>query len=190
MEDAPQRTHLDNAAFIAELRALAPADLLRLRKKSAYRALGTGMQGGDLLNEAIRRTLEEHGRSCPADVPVTVYLDRAMRSIADGERAKFTREFPAGSGHDESEPVGALPDAGPSPAQTALDRIELQRVVDRIQHIFAADPQALAVVIGDMEGWSAAEIKEMEAMGDTQYATARRRVRRAIEREFGGEHQQ
>lgn len=186
MTGFPQRAYLDNAAFIAALRALEPADLLRLTKKSAYRALGAGVEGGDLLNEAVRRTLEEDGRNCPADVPVAVYLDNAMRSIADGERGKYARETPAGDGHDEKSSIGKLAYEGPSTADAALGRIELQRVVDRIQDIFADDPQAQAVVIGDMEEWSADEIKEMEPMDDKQYAAARRRVRRAIEREFGG----
>jgi hypothetical protein len=182
----PCSAHLDNAAFIAALNALAPADLLRLRKKSAYRAMGTGMEGDDLLNEAIQRTLEEEGRKCPADVPVAVYLDNAMRSIADGEREKYARRMPVGDGHDEYSPVGKLADGNPSPADAALDRIEFQRVVGRIQDIFADDPQAQAIVIGDMEGWSPGEIKEMEPMDDKQYAAARKRVRRTLEREFGG----
>lgn len=186
MTGVPRSAHLDNAAFIAALSALAPADLLRLRKKSGFRAMGTGMEGDDLLNEAVQRTLEDNGRSCPADVPVAVYLDNAMRSIADGEREKYARQRPGGDGHDENSPVGKLADGNPSPADAALDRIELQRVVDRIQEIFADDPQAQAVVIGDMEGWSPDEIREMEPMDDKQYATARKRVRRALEREFGG----
>lgn len=186
MKGVPRDAHLDNAAFISGLDALAPADLLRLRKKSAYRAAGTGMEGDDLLNEAIQRTLEEDGRNCPADVSVAVYLDNAMRSIADGEREKYARRTPVGDGHDEKSPVGKLADGNPSPVDGALDRIELERVVRRIQDIFADDPQAQAIVIGDMEGWSREEIREMEPMEDKQYTAARRRVRRALEREFGG----
>ena len=185
MAGVTRDAHLDNAAFVAALVALEPADLIRLRKKSTYRAVGTGMQGDDLLNEAILRTLEEHGRNCPANVPVAVYLDNAMRSIANGEREKYARRMPVGDGHDEKSAVGKLPDGNPSPADTALDRIELERVVDRIQEIFADDPQAQAIVIGDMEGWSSEEIKEMEPMDNRQYASARRRVRRALDREFG-----
>ena len=186
MTGAPRSAHLDNAGFIAALSALALTDLLRLRKKSAYRAMGTGMEGDDLLHEAVQRTLEDDGRNCPADVPVAVYLDNAMRSIAEAEREKYARQTPAGDGHDEDSLVGKLADGNPSPADAALDRIELQRVVDRIQEIFADDPQAQAVVIGDMEGWSPEEIRQMEPMDDKQYAAARKRVRRALEREFGG----
>ncbi len=189
MAGVTRNAHLDNAAFVAALDALEPADLIRLRKKSAYRAAGTGMDGDDLLNEAIHRTLEEDGRNCPADVPVVVYLDNAMRSIADGEREKYARRIPVGDGHDEKSAVGKLADNNPSPADAALDRIEFERVVDRIQEIFAEDPQAQAIVIGDMEGWSPEEIKEMEPMNEKQYASARRRVRRALEREFGGRYQ-
>jgi len=186
--DAPQRNYLDAAAFLTALRALGPADLLRLSKKSAYRAAGTGMKGDDLLHEAILSTLEEDGRNCPADVPIHVYLDNAMRSIASGEREKYARETPAGSGHDEDGPIGSYADKRPTPAVAALAHIELEDVVNRLQNIFADDPQALAIVIGDMEGWSATEVKEIESMDDKQYATARRRVRRAIEREFGEEN--
>lgn len=182
----PCSAHLDNAAFIAALNALASADLLRLRKKSAYRAMGTGMEGDDLLNEAIKRTLEEGGRKCPADVPVAVYLDNVMRSIADGEREKYSYRTPVGDGHDENSPVGRLADGNPTPADAALNRIELERVVVRIQDIFANDPQAQAVVIGDMEGWSPKEIREIEPMDDNEYVAARKRVRRTLEREFGG----
>ena len=45
MTGVPQRAYLDSEAFNAALRALEPADLLRLRKKAAYRAPGTGMEG-------------------------------------------------------------------------------------------------------------------------------------------------
>ncbi len=186
MTGVSTRKYLDAAAFRGALDVLTSAELLRLRKKSAFHALGTGMGGDDLLQEAIRRTLEPDGRRCPADVPVAVYLGNAMRSIADGERAKYSREAPAdGEDCDERE-AGVGADPSPSTEATVMARDELERTVERLETMFADDPQALAVVIGDMEGWSPAEIKEAESMDDTQYATARRRVRRAIEREFGG----
>jgi DNA-directed RNA polymerase specialized sigma24 family protein len=180
-----ERPCLDNEAFRAAIAALSPIALFRLEKKANYYALGSGLDGGDLLNEAIMRTLDENGRNCPADVSVTTYLANAMRSIADGEREKFHREMPAGGGHDEDNPIGKHADPAPSPATTALERIDLKRVLDRLQQLFADDPQALAILIGDMEGWSPEEIKEMEPMDDKAYVAARKRVRRTIEREFG-----
>lgn len=175
--------------FRAALDALAPKDLIRLTKKGEYYAFGTGVEGNDLLNEAIARSLSGEGRSCPADVQITVYLSSAMRSIADAERNKFKREAPAGGGHDEDSKIGAHPDARSSPADTAIARIELEGVLRRLQEVLAHDLQAQAVLIGDMEGWSAEEIRHVESMDDNAYVAARRRVRRIIEREFGGVRQ-
>lgn len=186
MAGVPRSATLDNAAFIAALDALAPTELLRLRKKSAYRAAGTGMEGDDLLNEAICRTLEEDGRNCPANVPIAVYLDNAMRSIADGEREKYIRQVPVEDWDEKYSEVNKSMNKNLSSDDAVLDSIELEQIVDRIQDIFADDPQAQAIVIGDIEGWSPEEIKEMEPMDDKQYASARRRVRRTLEREFSG----
>ncbi|MEQ8353983.1 MAG: hypothetical protein RH942_00485 [Kiloniellaceae bacterium] len=177
---------MTNDAFIAAINSLSDAGFVRLRKKAMHRAMGTGLEADDLLNEAIRRTLDEGGRSCPSDVPIDVYLDNAMRSIANGERAKYLRSLPSGDGHDEGSVIGSVSDCRPSPAEVALAKIDLEEIVRRIESIFAEDPQAQAIVIGNMEGWTPAEIKEVEPMDDIQFATARRRVRRTLEREFGG----
>ena len=50
--------------------------------------------------------------------------------------------------------------------------------------MFDDDSQAQAVVIGLMEGWAPHEIREVESMSDKQYDAARKRVRRALLREF------
>jgi hypothetical protein len=172
---------LDGPEFIAALRALSAADLFRLQKKAKYRALGSGMGGDDLLHEAIVRTLDEDGRKCPSDVALPVYLDNAMRSIADGERAKYGRELADGVGQPQDGALATALDPSPSPADAALARITLADVLASLQQSFQSDPQALAVVIGWIEEWSADEIKQVEGMDDNQYAAARKRVRRAIE---------
>ena len=183
-----QRAFLDGPGFIAALRAMEPSDLLLLRKKAKFRALGSGMEGEDIFQEAILRTLEED-RNCPADVPVCVYLDNAMRSIADGERAKYVRERPAGIGQLQDGPIAAALDPGPSTSDAALARIDLAEVLDSMQQIFEDDPQAQAVIIGDMEGWSADDVKDLEGMDGNQYAAARKRVRRGLARKFGKREQ-
>lgn len=143
------------------------------------------MEGDDLFHEAILRTLEEDGRKCPSDVPVAVYLDNAMRSIADGERAKYVRERPSGLGQPQDGPIGEALDPAPSPSDAVLARIDLAEVLESIQQIFENDSQAQAVVIGDMEGWSAEEVKDLGGMDDKQYAAARKRVRRGLTGRFG-----
>ena len=184
-----QRAFLDGKEFAAAIKALKPSELLRLREKAIYRAWGSGMEGDDLFQEAIVRTLEEEGRKCPCDVPVPVYLDNAMRSIADGERAKYAREAPAGVGQCDEGPLAAASDPAPLPSEAALARIELAEVIDSIQQIFKKDLQAQAVIMGDVEGWSADEVKDLGGMDDNQYLAARKRVRRGLARKFGQREQ-
>ena len=54
-----------------------------------------------------------------------------------------------------------------------------------VQEIFKEDLQAQAVVMGDMEGWSADEVKDLVGINDQQYAAARKRVRRGLAKKFG-----
>jgi hypothetical protein len=63
--------------------------------------------------------------------------------------------------------------------------LELAEVVDSIEEIFKEDPQAQAVIMGDMEGWSVDGVKDLGGMNDQQYAAARKRVRRGLARKFG-----
>lgn len=189
LNNRSDRPVLTRDEFIAALRALPPADLARLEEKAKFRALGSGLDGDDLLQEAIMRTLEENGRKCPSDVSVPIYLDNAMRSIADGERKKYVRERPAGvaqsdDGQNQDPPVDP-PDPAPSPSDTVVARIELGEVLDELQQMFEDDPEAQAVIMGDLEGWSAEEVKDLGNMDDKHYAAARKRVRRALARKFG-----
>ncbi len=120
-----QRSVLDASEFNAALEALTEPEVLRLHKKAHYWALGSGMEGDDLLQEAVLRTLEEDGRKCPSDVPVAVYLDNAMRSIADGERIKYRRERPTGAARSEYDegPIAAAADPATVRSNRAFDTI-------------------------------------------------------------------
>ena len=180
----PSNGYLDASEFIRKLNALTKREEFWLRKQGNVWALGTGMEWRDLLNEAISRTLA-NSRRCPANTSVAAYLNNAMRSIASAERKKLSRQVPLGNPGDETSLIEKLPVRTSSPADIAQSRIDLQRMYDRLQEIFHGDSQALAVVIGRMEGWSSAEIKEIESMEDNDFDAARKRARRAIEREFG-----
>jgi len=183
MHRPAERAYLDTTAFIAALGTLTDADRIRLRYRAASLAPGTGMQGDDLFQEAVRRALErEDGRRCPCDVPVPAFLSNVMRSIASAEREKYARQVSLDP-NDNDCPAG---DPHPSHVlDSANARIDLQRIVARLEELFADDPQAQAVLIGTMENWTPVEIRDLEPMDDLQYAAARRRFRRAILNEFG-----
>lgn len=186
MEAIPQRDLLSAAELRSALEALRPIDLVRLRKKANALAPGTGMESDDLLQEAVVRALEENGgRNCPRGVNPVTFLGNAIRSIASHARLKWAREMPSGATEeDEDAPIVDTPNPAPSPEEAVIGRLDHGRTVARIEAMFEGDPKAQAIIIGNMEGWSPDEIRELEPMSDKEYVAARRRVRRALLREF------
>ncbi len=186
VEAVPQRDLLTSAELRSALEALRPIDLTRLRKKATALAPGTGMEPDDLLQEAIGRALEENGgRNCPRGVNPATFLGNVIRSIASHAREEWARETPIGATEDrEDDPIVDAPDPTPSPEQAVIGRLDHGKTLGRIEAMFEDDPQAQAIVIGNMEGWSPDEVREMEPMSDKEYAAARKRVRRALLREY------
>ena len=186
MEAVPQRDLLSVAELRSALEALRLVDLVSLQKKAQTLAPGTGMDPDDLLHEAVVRALEENGgRNCPRNVNPVTFLGNVIRSIASHARLVWARELPTGAmEQDEMDPVADARDPGPSPEEAAIGRLDCGRMIARIEAMFETDPKAQAIVIGDMEDWSPDEIREMEPMSDLEYAAARKRVRRALLREF------
>lgn len=186
MATAPQRKFLTAAELRSALEALSEIDLIRLRRKATALAPGTGMESDDLLQEAVLRSLEENGgRNCPRSVNVATFLGNVMRSIASHAREKWAREIPIGANKDDKDdPIAAIPDPAPSPEEIVRGRQDGDKTVVRIETMFDKDPQAEAIVIGTMAGWSPEEIHEMESMNDREYAAARKRAYRKIRREL------
>ena len=186
MEAVPQRDLFTAAELRSALEALRPIDLVRLQKKANALAPGTGMEPDDLLQEALGRALEENsGRNCPRDVNPVTFLGNVIRSIASHAREEWAQETPIGATEDdEDDPIVDAPDPAPSPEEAVIGRLDHGQTVARIEAMFEGDPKAQAIIIGNMEGWSPNETREMEPMSDKEYAAARKRVRRALLREF------
>lgn len=177
---ARQREQLSREALRQAISSLSPADMLRLHKKAKFFSPGTGMEPADLLQEAIARTLQESdGRNCPADVSVPVFLGNAMRSIADGERDK-ARRIVSLDQDSAASTITATDGRTPEDAVAAVQ--QLDQIWAQLEHRFADDPQAIAVMLGLAEECTADEIKEIEPMSQHEYEAARKRVRRELER--------
>lgn len=184
MMATPKRDTFTVPELQESLEALSVADRIRLEKKARFYCGSTGMEWEDLLNEAICRSLEDGGRSCPRDVALTVFLGNVMRSIADEERKQWSREELEGASNEKGCLIANTADPNPSPEHRIADRINFDQIMNKIEAMFADNPQALAIVMGDAVGWSPSEICELEPMNSKEFATARRRVRRALQREF------
>ena len=169
----------------AEIAALGDADLLRLRAIAKMRVRGLpGLDALDLLNKALLRLLAGT-RSRPAHVPLVALLATTMRSVAHDhwrrdrrERAVLVSPWP---GDDDAASRQADPAPGVDPERTTA---ALQALAE-IDRLFADDPVALRIIAGLTEGFGAAEIRERFAIGECDYDSARRRMRRALLRRDG-----
>ncbi len=186
MEAIPQRVVLTTAELRSALEGLRPTELTRLQKKAAVLAPGTGMEPNDLLQEAVKRSLEENGgRNCPRDVKPAIFLGNVMKSIASHARKEWKRETPSNTGEgDEIDPITNVPDPTPSPEEVVIRHLDGKKERIRIEAMFNEDRKAQAIVIGIMEDWSPHEIREMEPMSKKEYEAARKRMRRKFLREY------
>ena len=181
--DASVLTHLEIHRVIA---ALGQADWLRLHKVARALCRYGGFDADDLLQEAFQRALDGV-RQCPRDLEVTRFLAGVMRSIAsDWSKARRRRpelRFNA--------PSGALLDIVVQVRDSSLDAEESLAstqesacVIERIKELFADDRAALKIIEGILEGRAGAELRSSAELGEKEFASKRRLIRRRIDKAF------
>lgn len=162
--------------------ALTTADLIRLKRVGAAYAVGIGVEGMEVLNEAVRRTLDGT-RNCPSDVPMTVFLVNVMRSMASSGRAKAKEEpmmESMSSTLDDGPAVLEPPSERRNVEEMRLAREDAEGRLRALEDIFRDDDDAQLVLMGDVDEMSADEIRALGAWDEQAYATIRRRIRRKI----------
>lgn len=162
--------------------ALTATDLLRLQRAGAIYGVSIGVDGMDLVNEAISRALGGV-RACPTDVPFVVFLRNAMRSIASSERGRMKEEpmLESMTGGPDG-PLTAVDRKAPGRTgeETLLAREDTDARLKALETLFADDEDAQLVLMGDLDEMSAAEIRGMNEWSEQAYASVRRRMRRKL----------
>lgn len=182
---SPVESATSTVAGADVISCLSTADVLRLLKVGRVFALGTRLDPDDLFQEALTRVLDER-RRCPPGVDPVVFVANAMRSIADADRKAIQREQAALA---EAELTEERPASGKTPPpEVILTDAERQaackKAVDDLFGLFADDEEAQTLLLGDLYGHSADEIRQMNDMDETEYATVRRRMRRKMNRAY------
>jgi hypothetical protein len=179
--DAPVRACADIAA---EIRAMTPAQRVRLRRVAEKYAWLYRDDAEALLQEAFCRALAGE-RHKPDHVDIVRFLAEAMRSIADGEAQKQENQatiIPIGAPGDLNGSVIELPE----PSEGVEDRIMAAEHDEGIRQglfaLFPDDPNARDVIDGIMAGCDGEELRALTDLSPTQYASTRRRIRRTIDR--------
>jgi len=177
----------------AALAALPDADLLRLKRFAELRSLRLPLLNwSDLLNEAIARALDG-SRLWPADVDFMVFMLQSIRSIASEQwrrvqRIPVTREADLAPADPTSAERASLDEVGRNELNPQRE-VLAERALSDVMTLFRADKQATAILEGLAEGDSPRGIQHRAGMTPIQYASAQRRIRRALARAFpdGGE---
>jgi RNA polymerase sigma-70 factor (ECF subfamily) len=175
-EEADETT----AAIARAIQSLSEGDLLRLKALARLRARSLpGIEWADVLNETIMRALSGT-RRWPPDVPIISFLAWAMRSVCDEYWRKIRRErsvivSPQGTSASWTpDQADESPDADPERTAAA---VQMLAVLDAL---FAQDETALKIIAGLEDGLSAAEIRLRYGLSETEYDSARKRMRRTL----------
>jgi RNA polymerase sigma-70 factor (ECF subfamily) len=160
-------------------------ELLRLKTIARVyaRGLPPDVAWDDLLQEALTRIVSGARRQ-PEGVAMVSFVAGVMRSL----RAEHWRRVLKGSpGHDavRIDRMGdgprdvALRDPSPGPERSLSAQQELRA----IEGLFADDPVILKIIVGLGQGLSAEQIRAALKISNTDYDSARRRMRRTLLRE-------
>jgi DNA-directed RNA polymerase specialized sigma24 family protein len=153
------------------LGVVSDLELLRLKALARWyaRGLPPDVTWEDLLQESVTRILLGK-RAVPQAVAVVAFVAGVMRSLRSEHWQRIKKRTPRGS-----ELID--PAAGPERALIA------QQELAAIQSLFADDAAALTILEGLAGGLTADEIRDAAQLSDTEYASARKRMRRVLLRE-------
>jgi DNA-directed RNA polymerase specialized sigma24 family protein len=136
----------------------------------------------DLVGETLRRVLDGC-RKWPKDVPLMAFLLQSMRSIAWEYGKRNRREIPdsrIGNANDDEEETESFIEAQPAAGGNPADAVALLRFAADVERMFGDDDDVMAVIIGRVEGLSAAETRERFEMTPQAFGAAQKRLWRGV----------
>lgn len=209
----PSERHASIEELSRALTMLTSAELLRLFARARLLVWGTEYTDPqELFNEAVKRALVattgakqdgERGRPWPIDrVQLPAFLSGCMDSIADASRDSTgqsqTDRLEALAGED-GDVDAVLHQAGRWNTDVVEQAIEVEDRLDRQQRAqrdaraiethFKDDQEVLAVIEGEKADMPVAEVLALFDLDQKTYDTARRRLRRQVDKLMPGRRQ-
>ncbi len=183
-------THLTVEEARQALASISRADMIRLRKAEIWWSRDN--DNSMLLVDAITKTWDGV-RSWKRGMTPFTHLYGVMKSLASNDYKK-TKKNKTDSITDDAgneKPKISAQISTPSPETLMIEREQKQKrekeakeLADQVLELFADDDNAMWVLMGEMDGQSAEEIRELSGMDQTQYNSTRRRIRRKLDRYF------
>lgn len=206
----PENEYATAEEFSDAVSRLTVEERIRLAKKARILIWGTEYSDPlELLSEAVKRALvaatgdrrdKERGRPWPKNrVELPAFLSESMKSIANSSSESVfqtkTVELAAMAG-DNGDVDSVLNDLGYFQADIVVHAIELEDAetriasakadVAKIEKHFENDQDVLAILEGAKEDMSAVEVLSMFSMDQKTYDSARRRLRRQVDKLMPG----
>lgn len=197
----------DPGEIAAAIQLLSDPEWIRIGSFAGTLLWGTAFEiPEELVNETIERFLSG-SRSWPTEVPFLTCFCNAMKSVADGDRELVHKHFEVAA-WDLRHPDAEQPDESPSDVidrmadkdahavsveQSALTeerRLAATHDLALIQDSFRDDEQVNWILMGIEDGIAAAEVQSISGMTQTEYETARKRLRRKLTQLFKARRQQ
>ncbi|MDM0001198.1 hypothetical protein QTI24_21505 [Variovorax sp. J22P240] len=198
--------------LVGAIDQLTAEERRRLYRQGNVLSLGSEFaSGNELLNETVKRALigasgdrqaGERGRPWPRSVNIVAFLMECMKSIANGShksvRQKIDRRAEAlATDEGEANPeMHAVERHHPSVEDELAGRQEkealqtaMQADVAAIRKLFAQGDVVHDILDGEEIGMSPEEIRDMANLTPTQYASARKKLRRTVDKHYPGRRQ-
>jgi hypothetical protein len=198
--------------LVGAVAALTPAERWRLWRQGHALSRGSEYRDGkELLSEAVKRALigtsgdrqeGERGRPWPRGVNIVAFLMECMKSIANGSQKSVKQTADRHATALTTEEGEANPELAeterhhPSVEDELMEREEQERrqaaaeaEVAAIRALFAQGDVVHDILDGEEMGFSPDEIREMTGLTPTKYASARRKLRRTVDKHYPGRRQ-
>lgn len=177
-----------------QIERLTDADWMRLRKMAKANLWGIRFDDPDeLINETFER-LFAGGRIWNVGMAFIPWMRSAMKSIAHGIRNRNSVKLEALAGDlaaDSDSDPDTAPDIfgseGKTPLALALSeeaRALAEAELAKIEAHFKGNQNVELVLMGIEDGMKPEEVRDMGGMTMTQYETARKQLRRGLDKLF------
>lgn len=184
MEDSLQIREVFSLSEIRErFNNFSEVDWIKLGKISDSKCWGLAINGDDLLNEVLCRTLEGK-RKCPIDVPVLIFLYRAMESLVSAylrKRNNDALEQAIVPNADDADNENTIFDLKPS-LDTPDEILHAKQILEKIDQAFSGDEKAQMVLMGQIDDLSPQEIQGIIGLSPVEYASTLRSIRRRLDK--------
>ena len=159
---------------LREALSLTPVQRAKLVSSARRLADGTGYEPQDLLHEAVVRALDGT-RSCPRSVAPMTFLYNAMKSIASAawEARNLRPRLASIDAAGVDKIVAAIKTPDGSVEESMIAKEDSARRLEALMTIFKDDADALCVVMGDLDGMEAEDIRSVCSLDKTTYPTVR-----------------